>query len=124
MKELVEKCLKFPYQKKERKTLYFRKDGVIFAVEREDIVYVETINHVMHIYTAQKDLMKIPYVTLKKLIEDADSPDIIQCSRQAAVNKAYIHNVDIPNRMIHLKKNYGDIEIGIRFKKSLKKMFC
>lgn len=54
LKELVEKCLKFPYQKKERKTLYFRKDGVIFAVEREDIVYVETINHVMHIYILLK----------------------------------------------------------------------
>lgn len=124
LQELVEKCVQFPHQAKENKTLYFRKDGVIFAVGREDIVYAETVNHVMHIYTAQKDLMKIPYITLKRLMEDADSPDLIQCSRQTVVNKAFIHNVDIPNRMIHLKKNYGDIEIGIRYKKSLKEMFC
>lgn len=121
---LIEKCVHFPVQEKEDRTLYFRKEGVIFSVERKDIVYAETVNHVMHIYTVQNDLMKIPYITLKRFIEEADSPDFIQCSRQTVVNRAFIHNVDIPNRIIHLKNHYGDIEIGIMYKKSLKEMFC
>ena len=93
------------------------------AVERDDIVYAESINHIMHIYTSNKDQMSIPYITLKKLIEEADSPNMIQCSRSTVVNKAYIHNIDFPNRMIQLKNNLGRVEIGIMYKKYLREKF-
>lgn len=123
LKELIIQCLNFPGSKKEEKTLYFRKEGIILAVEREDIVYAESINHVMNIYTANKDHISIPYITLKKLLEETDSPNIIQCSRNTVVNKAYIHNVDIPNRMIQLKNDLGRVEIGIMYKKFLREEF-
>lgn len=123
LKELVVQCLNFPSSRKEEKTLYFRKDGIILAVERDDIVYAESINHIMHIYTSNKDQMSIPYITLKKLIEEADSPNMIQCSRSTVVNKAYIHNIDFPNRMIQLKNNLGRVEIGIMYKKYLREKF-
>lgn len=123
LKELVVQCLNFPGSRKEEKTLYFRKDGIILAVDRDDIVYAESINHIMHIYTANKDQMSIPYITLKKLIEEADSPNMIQCNRSTVVNKAYIHNIDFPNRMIQLKNNLGRVEIGIMYKKYLREKF-
>lgn len=120
---LVRESLNFPGVVEKRKTLYFRKDGIILTVDREDIVYAESKNHVMNIYTNQGDVLKIPYVTLKKLIEEVDSSDIIQCSRSTIVNRTFIHNVDIPNQTIQLKKEFGNIEIGIMYKKRLKEIF-
>ena len=105
------------------KTLYFRKDGIILAAEREDVVYAESINHVMNIHTKQGDVLAIPYITLKKIMEDIDSVDFIQCSRNTIVNKKYVQNVDITNRIIQFRNDLGRIEIGVMFKKYVKECF-
>lgn len=123
LKELVMQCLNFPSVELKRKTMYFRKDGIILATDREDIIYVECINHVLNIYTIQEDLLSIPYVTLKKFLSDVDSDDFIQCSRSAVVNRCYIHNVDITNRVIQLKNQMGTVEIGIMYKKIIREIF-
>ncbi len=83
-------CLDFPGNNAAEKTLYFRKEGIILAVDREDIVYVEIISHVLHIHTRNKDTMTIPYITIRKFLDEADSCDFIQCSRNAVINKKYI----------------------------------
>lgn len=123
LKEMVMQCLNFPTVEQKRKTMYFRKDGIILAADREDIVYAECINHILNIHTAQGDLLSIPYVTLKKFLLEVDSDDFIQCSRSAVVNKCYIHNVDITNRVIQLKNQMGTVEIGVMYKKELKELF-
>lgn len=53
LKELVMQCLNFPIVEKKRKTMYFRKDGIILAADREDIVYAECINHVLNIHAGK-----------------------------------------------------------------------
>uniref|UniRef100_UPI0040563A8C LytR/AlgR family response regulator transcription factor n=1 Tax=Agathobacter sp. TaxID=2021311 RepID=UPI0040563A8C len=123
LKELVKQCLRFPSAEQKKKTLYFRKDGIILAADREDIVYVDCVNHILDIHTIQGDLLSIPYVTLKKFLADADNDDFIQCSRSSVVNRCYIHNVDITNRAIQLKNQMGTVEIGIMYKKRLKEIF-
>ena len=123
LKGLVMQCLNFPAVEQKRKTMYFRKDGIILAADREDIVYAECINHVLNVHTVQGDLLSIPYVTLKKFLADVDSDDFIQCSRSAVVNRCYVHNVDITNRVIQLKNQMGTVEIGIMYKKELRESF-
>lgn len=123
VKQSIEQCLKFPGSSQSKRTLYFRKDGIVLAVDREDIVYAESINHVMHIHTKQGDVLKIPYITLKKLLEEIDSPDVIQCSRNTIVNRNYYNNIDLSNRFIELKGNLGKVEIGIMFKNNVKDSF-
>lgn len=123
LKRLVEEALCFPGIDENRKTLYFRKDGIIQTVERESIVYVESVNHVLHIHTNCKDVMRIPYMTIGKLMEEADSNDFIQCSRSTVINKRYIHNLDITNRVIQLKDEMGRVEIGVMYKNRLKEVF-
>lgn len=120
LRQLVEQCLHFEESVSTSKTLYFRKDGIILAVEREDIVYAESINHIMHIHTKQGDVLEIPYFTLKKLMDDLDCANFIQCSRSTIVNKKFIHNIDIPNGIIQLKDGAGRVEIGITFKATMK----
>lgn len=122
-KKLVWECLSVPERRKESKTVYFRKDGVIFAVEREDIVYAECANHAMNIYTRNKDMLSVPYLTLKGFLEELDSPDMIRCSRSAIINKTFVHNVDISNRFIQLKNGLGRVEIGEKYKKDIRDAF-
>lgn len=124
VKRTVEHCLTFPGGESREKTLYFRKDGIILAVDQSDIVYVECMHHKMYIHTKQKDVMDIPYMTLKKMLEELDSPNMIQCSRSAIINLQYVQNVDIPNRIIQLKNDYGRVEIGVRYKKYVKELFA
>lgn len=122
VKKLVSDALKFPCNQMEKKTLFFRKEGIYLAIEREKIVYAESINHVLHIHTTQKDVLKIPYFTLRKLVEEADSADIFQCSRNAVVNKAYVSHVDITNRFIQFRDGLGKVEIGLTYKNRMKEI--
>ena len=123
LKNVLIQCLEFPEVRREEKTLYFRKDGIILSVESSDIVYIESMKHILNIYTVNKDVIQIPYVTLKKLLEDADNMNLIQCSRSTIINKKYAENIDVPNRMIQLKNGFGRVEIGIMYKKYMKEVF-
>lgn len=123
VKKTIEKCLRFPSKEREKKTLYFRKDGIVLAVDVEHLVYAECINHIMHIHLDNGEILKIPYVTLKKLLSDTAEYDIIQCSRNTLVNRAFMHNVDNTNRFIRLKDGLDQVEIGVMFKKYIKELF-
>ncbi|MCM1187430.1 MAG: LytTR family DNA-binding domain-containing protein [Lachnoclostridium sp.] len=120
LRKLIAQCLRFGESVSTSKTLYFRKDGIILAAEREDIVYVESINHIIHIHTRQGDVLEIPYITLKKLLDDLDCLDFIQCSRNTIVNQKFIHNIDKTNGIIQLKNGMGRVDIGITFKSAIK----
>lgn len=124
LKQMVEQCLRFPEIQNVTKTLYFRKDGIILAVERDDIVYAESVNHIMRIHTKQGDTLSVPYITLKRLLEDIDHCDFIQCSRSTIINKKFIQNIDISNGIIQLKNGHGSVKVGIRFKRNLCHIFC
>ncbi len=119
MKALVEQCFRYPGNIHTTKTLYFRKDGIIHAVEREDIVYVESNNHILSIHTQRGDILNVPYITIKKFLMDVDSDDFVQCSRNTVINKNFILNVDISNRVIQIKETMERIDIGTMYKKRL-----
>jgi len=123
IRKVVEQSLRFDEFRNIPKDLYFRKDGIILSINSDDIVYLECINHIMYIHTNNKDILEIPYITLKELIKKIDSKDFIQCSRNTLVNKNFIYNIDIPNRLISLKESRGNLEIGMTFKAKLREYF-
>ena len=122
LKGLIEEALAFPGTDSGTKTLKFRKDGIILAVERARIVYVESINHILNIHTTN-DVMRIPYKTIKDFLEEVDSNDFLQCSRSIVVNRRYVHNVDLVNRVIQFQEGMGRVGIGIMYKNQVKEMF-
>ena len=122
LKGLIEEALAFPGTDSGTKTVKFRKDGIILAVERARIVYVESINHILNIHTTN-DVMRIPYKTIKDFLEEVDSNDFLQCSRSIVVNRRYVHNVDLVNRVIQFQEGMGRVDIGIMYKNQVKEMF-
>ena len=122
LKTLIEEALAFPGTDSGTKTLKFRKGGIILAVERARIVYVESINHILNIHTTN-DVMRIPYKTIKDFLEEVDSNDFLQCSRSIVVNRRYVHNVDLVNRVIQFQEGMGRVDIGTMYKNQVKEMF-
>lgn len=121
IKRLIGQCFSY-YEKEmeEEKTLFFRKEGIIFAVDVGEIVYVQTHKHFFHIHTKKQGVLKIYYSSIKKFLQDSDVDCFIQCSRNCVINKKYIHAIDFVSGYIKLKDDYGTIEMGKVYKKQLK----
>lgn len=123
IKELLQQALKFPGNSKEKKKLHFRKNGIVIPVECESIVYVECIHHVLYIHMKSREILEVPYITLKQFLIDAEGTGLIQCNRNTVINTDYVGNIDFVNRYITLKDDYGKVELGMTFKKYLKDIF-
>ena len=120
VQKLISQCLQFPEKKTTSKNLYFRKEGIIYSVNSSEIIFIEGLQHTIFIHTL-KETLEIPYVTLKKLMDWLDGGDFVQCSRNVIINREYISYVDIVNRFISLNSGRERVEIGITYKKAIKK---
>lgn len=122
VKNIISDCLEFPEPVVHHKALYFRKDGIVVSVDRDDIVYVECINHILQIHTVKPDILQVPYITLKRFLEMVDSDAFVKCRRNTIFNQRYFENVDNTNSIIQLAGGYR-VEIGLTFKNVIRKRF-
>ncbi len=123
VKRLVRQALTFADMERVDKTFYFRSEGVIYAVDSRDIIYIENVKRKIVIHT-QKEQIVVPYMTNEKLIRELGSDNFVQCSRFCIVHKKYIETIDYVNRYIRLKGIKEPVEIGITMKKRLKETFA
>lgn len=119
VKSVLIKALGYTTQRENDKKLYFRKEGLLFAVDILDIVYIENYFRKLNIRT-EDEIMEMPYKSCKKLMEEIDAKDFLQCSRNTIINTKFIAAVDLANRYLILKEDYGRLEIGKAFIKSVK----
>ena len=87
---------------KEEKSIVVKKDGINYRIKCNAIVFVKAVPRGICLYL-KKEVMKIPYLTIVKLLEQLDKDEFIQCHRMFVVNKKYIENVDFVNRMIKME---------------------
>lgn len=122
VKEMIEQCLRFQKVPLEEKPIYFKYDGVIFKIESRNIVYIESLDHVLYIHTQDGGVEKIANMTQERFLEAADNDDLIKCRRNIIVNINYIKNVDIQNQIIQLSTGKS-VDIGVRYKRKLRDYF-
>lgn len=118
---LISAALKYPIENKKSDVLFFRKDGIVYTVKSNEIVFFESTNRVMKIY-CRNDYLEVGYKTISDVLEMVSSNDFIQCSRTTVVNKQYIDKIDFTNRYISMKCINMDVEIGISWKKRFREM--
>ena len=123
VKKLIEQALEFPCCENKDKTIYFRSDGVMYAVNSKDIVYIENSKRKLFIYTT-KERFTVPYMTCKKILQELESDNFIQCSRYIIINKNYIELIDYVNRYIKLRGVKEAVEIGSSMKKKVMYEIC
>ena len=121
VKQLVKKALYFSTEKEEEKeeVFCFRKDGILYPVKISNIIYIESINHTVNVYMKTGGSLSVPYRSCKQLMEDMNASCFMQCSRNSIINKDYVENIDLANRLIALNGVSNRIEIGITYKKKI-----
>lgn len=118
VKQLISEALEFPYSEKKDKNIYFRNDGVMYAVNSKDIIYIENSKRKLLRHTT-KDKFAVPYKTCKEILDELESKKFVQCNRYTIINKDYIERIDYVNRFMKLRDVDEEVEIGVAMKKRL-----
>ena len=116
---LVEKALNYTTIREKKISLSFRKDGIWYPIRVEEIVYMESINHIMYIHLVNGSVPDFPYVTCKQIMQESDTGPLVQCSRSTIVNKDYIECIDIQNKYIVFRDKLGQVDIGVTYRKKM-----
>jgi len=115
-RQVIVEALEMPLKKKNSEDVFFRKDGIIFRKSVSEVVYIENMRTGQTVrFTDGK--LELQYKPSKVIMEELDCDKFLQCSRSTIVNRDFIEVIDVVNRYIGLKNNFGQLEIGITFKK-------
>lgn len=99
-------------------SIVVKKDGINYKLLCKDIIYVQAIPRGVSIRLAKEE-MKVPYLSIKQLMEKLPTDQFIQCHRMYVVNQDYIEYVDMVNGMIKLQ-NDEQVEIGVTYKNEVR----
>lgn len=99
-----------------------KKDSINYKIFCKDIVCVKAVPRGV-LFVLLKEEMKIPYLSIKQLLEKLPSDKFLQVHRMCVVNQDYIDNIDTVNGLIRMD-NGEQVEIGITYKNGIRKRLC
>ena len=67
LKKIVGECLEFPGIPPQRNMLYLRKDGIIWTVDKDSIVFAKNRDRQIEIHIWKDECLRMPYMTLRQL---------------------------------------------------------
>ncbi len=120
--ELIKDALRYRMRKKHKEYLCMKDGGILYPIRVDEIVYIEHKYRRMYIHTTSKEVV-IPYRTCKETMEELRDCPFELCARGILVNLNYIAALDVSNRYVVLMENYGKLEWGRTYIKSLKLAF-
>lgn len=116
VEKIISAALKAPLSDdRDREVFYYRKNGVLYALNTDRIIYLEACFRNVNIYTLD-ETVELSYISLKQLMEELPRKHFIQCSRNVVVNRSFIEYVDKVNRFVKLR-NGKLVKIGGKMKK-------
>ena len=95
-----------------------KKDGINYKIYCKDILYLYAIPRGVCLVLT-KETMKVPYLSIKQIMEKLPEGQFVQCHRMYVVNRSFIDYVDIVNRIIRMK-NLQEVEIGVTYKTEIR----
>ncbi len=117
IEKLIQKVLFQTGESKEPFVLV-KKDGINYKIYCKDILYLYAIPRGVCLVLT-KETMKVPYLSIKQIMEKLPEGQFVQCHRMYVVNQSFIDYVDIVNRIIHMK-NSQEVEIGVTYKTEIR----
>jgi len=113
------KALGVPLAPEEERIVFYRKDGIAFSMNPDEIYYIEVRRRNLTIYCVS-GVMEVPYKTCKEILKEIGSKFFVQCSRYTIINKRYVEYIDYARRYIKMKNIKEYIEIGAVVKNKFK----
>ena len=123
-RSVIRDAMEYSTPKKEMSTFCLRKGGILFPIQVDDIVYIESFNRSILIYRKDGKTDKMPYMTCRQILQEAGNSSLLQCNRSVIVNKNYIWSVDRVNRYIVLRDCWKQVDIGVTYLKKVMSELC
>lgn len=123
-RSVIRDAMEYSTPKKELSTFCLRKGGILFPIQVDDIVYIESFNRSILIYRKDGKTDKMPYMTCRQILQEAGNSSLLQCNRSVIVNKNYIWSVDRVNRYIVLRDCGKQVDIGVTYLKKVMSELC
>lgn len=118
VKAIIKDALEYKHFEVNDRKIYFRIEGIIYAFDADDIIYIEVVNRKIHLHT-KDGIEEMSYIPCKKILQDINNKKFIQCNRQCIINIEHIKTIDKVNRYITLDKTDDIIEMGKAYKKKI-----
>lgn len=118
VEKIIRQALFYRREEKRDKKYVYKKDGVFYTINIEDIVYIENRNKKVKVYMTDGQT-DIPYTSIARILKNINSNEFIQCNRNCIINKKYLERYDNINRLIQLKGVSHQIDIGIVGRKKI-----
>lgn len=99
-----------------------KKESVNYKIFCKDIVCVKAVPRGV-LLVLSKEEMRVPYLSIKQLLDKLPNDKFLQVHRMCVVNLDYVEYVDTVNGFIRMK-NGEQVEIGITYKSDIKKRLC
>ncbi len=116
---LVKRALNYTTEREKEVSVTFRRDGILYPVEVKNIVYMESMKHMMYVHMNNHSVLEVPYKTCNQILMETDTNCLIQCSRSTIINKDYVNSIDTVNRYVTFKDDLGCVDIGLTYKKKM-----
>lgn len=123
-RSVIRDAMEYSTPKKEMSTFCLRKGGILFPIQVDDIIYIESFNRSILIYRKDGKTDKMPYMTCRQILQEAGNSSLLQCNRSVIVNKNYIWSVDRVNRYIVLRDCGKQVDIGVTYLKKVMSELC
>lgn len=107
------------HAKDEAEQVVVKKDGINYKIDCADIVYIKAIPRGITI-CLKNEMLDIPYLSLKQMIEKLPEKKFKQCHRMFVVNEKYVEYCDLVNRVIKMKGYKEPVEIGVTYKAEMR----
>ena len=119
-KKIFAKAVLYRTKRESDKLMVIKRGGVLYPLRVNDIVYTESIAHVLYIHLKDGSALCVPYKTCSKFLMEADVDYLIQCSRGVLVNRIWVQSINLGKNIIHLKNDMGKLGIGRAYKKTVR----
>lgn len=119
IKKLVGKLLFLSQQGEARDDfVVVKKDGINYKLFCKDIICVKAVPRGVNFVLAREE-MKVPYLTIRQLLEKLPREKFLQVHRMCVVNQDHIDYVDMVNGLVRMK-NGERVEIGVTHRNEIK----
>lgn len=118
---VLERAACYTTKEYEAARVFVRRNKIVYSLACNRIEYAQVSGRVMYIYMQDAQVYEIPYLTIRRFLEEADYPYLFQCARNVVVNLQKVSMVDMTNRYI-ITETGQMLELGGAFTGKLKEM--
>lgn len=120
---LLKTALKYSTLGEDDKQIVLRKNGVLYPVVLQDVLYIKVADHKLSLFLEMGEEVEIKNLTMHRFCERYPIKTFVRCNRNVMVNRIHVERVDLEDRYIIIKEKQERIRIGSSYVENVKMGF-